>query len=124
MMATFGFKSVEPFLTHPSQLPPPPPPQPDPQMLIAQKQMEIMENESRSRISLDAQKAQWAHEERLAEISIKGSAEERQAAKTASDIMTDAERLDLDRKKAAMSDDLARDQMTTQSAPPVAYGEL
>lgn len=124
MMATFGFKSVEPFLTHPSQLPPPPEPQPDPQMIMAQKQMQIMEDESKGRIALDAQRAQWAHEERMAEIAIKGSAEERQTAKAASDIMTDAERLELDRKKAAMADDLERDKMTTQSAPPVSYSEL
>lgn len=124
MMATFGFKSVEPFLTHPSKLPPPPPPQPDPQALLAQKQMQIMEDESKGRMALDAQKAQWDHERKTAEVRIRGAAEERQAAKTASDIMTDAERLDLDRKKAAMTDDLERDKLEKQSAPPVAYGEL
>jgi hypothetical protein len=124
MMATFGFKSVEPFLTHPSQLPPPPPPQPDPQMLLAQKQMEIMENESRSRIALDAQRAKMEHQRKMEEIRIKAAAEDRQAAKTASDIMTDAERLDLDRKKVAMTDDLERDKLAAPSAPPMSYSEL
>lgn len=124
MMATFGFKSVEPFLTHPSKLPPPPPPQPDPQMLMAQKQMQIMEDESKGRMALDARKAEMEHMRKMEEIRIRGAAEDRQMAKTASDIMTDAERLDLDRKKVAMSDDLERDKLTTQTAPPVAYGEL
>lgn len=124
MMATFGFKSVEPFLTHPSKIPPPPPPQPDPQTLMAQKQMQIMEDESKGRIALDAKKAEWAHQEKMAEIAIRGAAEDRQMAKTASDIMTDAERLELDRNKAAMTDDLERDKLTTNTAPPVAYSEL
>jgi hypothetical protein len=124
MMATFGFKSVEPFLTHPSKLPPPPPAQPDPQVLMAQKQMQIMEDESKGRIALDAQKAKWAHDAKMAEIAIRSAAEDRQTAKAASDIMTDAERLELDRNKAAMADDLERDKLTTQTAPPVAYSEL
>lgn len=138
VMATYGFKTVEPFLNDPAKLPPAPPPPPDPQMLMAQKQMEIMENESKSRIQLDAMKAQAEDDRKRLELSIRMQAEQRQAAKTASDIMTDQERLDLDRNRAVMEDDYKRDKlevdaltgamraspMQTTSEPPVDYGDV
>jgi hypothetical protein len=48
-------------------------------------------------------------------------AEERQQAKTASDIQTDEERLELDQNKAVMADDLERDKLDKETSPPISY---
>lgn len=116
LMGTFGFKSVEPFLNNPSMMPPPPPKGPDPQTQMAMAQLQMAQKELDSRIALDAQRAQWAHEEKMAEIQLRAMAEQRQQAKTASDIQTDAERLDLDRQRIANDDDFKRDKLEVDAA--------
>ena len=123
MMATFGFKSVDKFIKHPSQVPPKQP-QPDPQLLLAQEQMQIMRNESEARIRLDAANAQREHERKLMELGIRKQDADTKAQKAASDIMTDHERLELDRKAAVMADDLARDQMAKPEQSAVPYGSV
>jgi hypothetical protein len=124
MMATYGFKSVEPFLVDPQTMPPPQPAPPDAQTELIKAQAEVLRQESGARIMLDAQKAKWAHDAAMAELAIRHQAEQRQAATAAANIHTDGEKLDLERKKVAMQDDLARDQMKAPSAPPVGYDEL
>lgn len=124
VMATFGFKSIDKFMKHPTQVPPPQPPAPDPQMMIAQKQLQVMENESVARIQLDAQKARDEHERKMMEIRIRQQDSDVKAQKAASDIMTDHETLELDRKRTVMADDLARDQMKTTEQPAIDYGAV
>lgn len=144
MMATYGFKSLDPFMNDPTQLPPEQP-KPDPaqqaamqQMQISERQIAMAERELAHRLQLDAQKAQWEHERKIEELRIKAQAEERQAAKAASDILTDEERLELDRKRAVMDDDFKRDKLETDaltgafraephavvSQPPLGYDEV
>lgn len=116
LMSTFGFKSVEPFLNNPAMMPPPPPPQPPQPDPLAVAQLQMAQKELDSRIQLDAQKAQWAHQERMAEIQLRAQAEQRNAIKTASDIQTDQERLDLDRQRIANDDDFKRDKLEVDAA--------
>jgi hypothetical protein len=119
LMGTFGFKSVEPFLNNPTMMPPPPPAQPDPQLQMAQAQLQMAQKELDSRIALDAQRAQWAHEERMMELQVRAQAEQRQAIKTAADITNAGEKLDLDRQRAANDDDFKRDKLEVDAATGV-----
>ena len=92
--------------------------------------MQILQHESQGRMMLDAKKAEMAHQQKMMELQIRKDAEDRQHAKAASDILTDQERLNLDRKKAVMTDDLARDKLAaellggTDNASPISYGEV
>lgn len=145
MMATYGFKSVEPFMTNPAKLPPEQPQRPGlqeqammQQMQIAERQTAMAERELQHRLQLDAQKAQWEHERKMEEIRLRARAEDRQAAKAASDIMTDEQRLELDRNSAVMEDDYKRDKLEVDamtgalrsaprnviSEPPVSYDDV
>lgn len=124
VMATYGFKAIDKFIKHPSQVPPPTPQPPDPQIMIAQEQVQVMQNESEARIKLDAWKAQQEHQRKLRELGIREQDADTKAQKTASDIMTDHERLELDRKRAVMADDLARDQMVKPEQSAVPYGAV
>lgn len=114
MMSTFGFMGIDKFMTRPDQLPPAPPAPPPPELLLAQKQMEIMENESKSRIALDAQKAQWEHERKSHELGIKASAEEAKSHKMASDIMDADEDRAFQREEMHVRAQLEREKMEVQ----------
>lgn len=124
IMATFGFKSIDPFLHDPATLPPAPPPGPDPQMQMAQAQLQIVQREADARIRLDAQKAQWAHEERMMQLQLQAKAEQTKELATAAKINSDGERLDIDRAKVKLDDDFRRDQLATRTAPPMSYDEF
>lgn len=123
MAKTFGFSNVEAFMNDPAKIEPPAP-QPDPQAeffaeqaAIARADFALREREVNARIRREDIKLQF-------EMGIKTEAEDRQQAKTASDIYTNEGKLELDRNKAVMSDDLERDKMRGAGAPAVPYGQV
>lgn len=124
---TFGLHTVEPYLKNPATLgppPPPPPPPPDPIMISAQAQAQKYAADAQrdaAKLAADEREKERKHAERMAELRIKQMAEERQQAKTASDIQTDEERLELDQNKAVMADDLERDKLDKETSPPISY---
>jgi hypothetical protein len=113
-MSTYGFKGIDKFMKRPDQLPPPPPAQPDPQTVMAQKQLEILENESKSRIMLDAQKAQWAHEEKMTEIQLRSQADMAKEHKMASDMIDSDEDRALKRREIELKAEIEREKMAHQ----------
>lgn len=124
MMETFGFASIDEFMSDPEKLPPPPPQQPGVQEQLAVKQTQIMEFEAQSRAANEKMKIEADHQYRMAQLAIQHQEAKRKEAETASKMMTDQETLDLKRKQTVMQDDLARDQMATKETSAVPYGEV
>ena len=134
--ALAGYDDVEQFWTSPDQVPPPPqqPPQPDPALMLAQAQIQNMQQETANNAQLKGKELELKERE----LALKEREQERKDADTASGIQTDGERLDLDRQKAVMGDDLARDQMQVevitdvvdrvqaaeQATPAIPYSEV
>lgn len=106
--ATFGIEQIDPYVRDPATIPPAPPapPPPDPLMLNFQIEQEKVAAKERT----DMQKAQMDHEYRMRQLDL-------QDTKLANDIQTDDEKLALERSKAVMADDLARDQMINANTP-------
>lgn len=141
---TFGFKSIDPFLTNPDEIQPPQP-QPDPaqeamqfQMQLAQAEMQGKQQEREQKFAIEREKIQLEHQRKLQELQIRMEAEERQRMAAQGRIQTDQERLDLDQYKAVMEDDRVRDveemkaatgymrdqAKAMQTSPPVDYGRV
>lgn len=125
IMETYGFESIEPFLTDPADIPPPDPSQqkPDPQELMMQAQMQSLQSQAQvnqmkaqtaqaelqmkeraqeAEFAAEAQKAQREFELKLAEINQRRDAVDR--------------KLDLDADKAVMDDDFKRDKLQVDAA--------
>jgi len=154
VMETYGFDSIEPYMTDPSQLPPPDPSQqkPDPQEQLMQAQLQKMQSEAQVeqmkaqtaqaelQMKQQAQDAGLAAEERKAQqdydIKMAQIAERRTA--THAGILTNDQRLELDRQKAVLEDDFKRDKLEADtltaynrevgaridSQPPISYGSV
>lgn len=129
-LETFGIDNIDQFLNNPQTLgppPPPPPPAPDPMMIAAQTQAAKQQSDAQiamAKLQADEARDARAHERAMLELQIKMQAEDRASAKTASDIQTDEETLDLRRKEIVAKDDLARDQMNVGGAPAVSYEQI
>jgi len=133
---TFGFKSIDSFLKNPDTSPPPPPPpppQPDPLLISAQAQadkvkadmavkqaeMQIKQQElqiKQQEFGLRNRQMEISHAEKMAELQVREHAEMRQQSKTASDIQTAEEKMDLDRDTAINQDDFLRDKLFADTA--------
>jgi len=134
MMETFGFVSVQDYLHDPETLPPPEPPQPSPQDQAMMAQVQLMQADLQRR----AEKDRMDHEARMMELQLRERQIAAEEAKKASDVLTDEERLQLDRNKAVMDDDFKRDKLEVdavtgwnrsnaqpvRSNPPVDYGDV
>lgn len=106
--ATFGIDQIEPYVKDPRTMGPaePQPQPPDPILISAQIEREKLAMDAQTK----AQQQQMDHEYRMAQLALKDR-------ELANRIQTDDEKLDLERGKARMADDLARDQMTNQNTP-------
>lgn len=122
-MATFGVQSIENYFHDPSQMPPPPPPQPappDPIMISAQSQAQKMQADAQrdaAKLQAEERERERKHQERMQELRLK-------EIELTNRIQDDQERLDLERKKAVMKDDLERDKIAQSNTPVVAYGDV
>ncbi len=116
MAETYGVESVEPFLHDPAQLPPPQPQQEeaDPAMQVAAAQIQNMQQETANRAAKDQAEIALKSREldiRERELAVKEAEARTKGFKTAADVQTNAQRLELDRDKAVNQDDLQRDKM-------------
>lgn len=136
LAASFGYPNATRFFADPATLQPPQPPPPDPQMMLAQAQLQMMQQDNQQRFQLEVEKFRLDAQKVMADLDMKAREMARKDTESASVILTDAERLDLDRKRTVLDDDFKRDKLevdavtglakaqAAQSKPPVDYGSV
>ncbi|MGB1214843.1 MAG: portal protein [Pikeienuella sp.] len=116
MAETYGVESIEPFLNDPSRLPPPQPEpqQPDPAMQMAAAQIQNMQQETANRASKDQAEIALKSREldiRERELAVKEAEARGKAIKSAADVQTNMQKLELERDKEINADDRFRDEL-------------